>query len=86
MKSLYFAAVLSLQAARMAAKSWSFRDSGWDFDGLSRREGVFKPEGSWMAWSIRWASIFGNQYCAAHLSIIRIPMVLSLMSFDMAED
>ena len=33
---------------RVTAKSWSFRDSEWAFDGLNRGESVFKPEGSWM--------------------------------------
>ena len=69
---------------RMTAKSWSFGDSGWALDGLNGRGSAFKPEGRWMGWSIRWASIVGNQYCVGHLGIIIIPMVLSLISSDMA--
>ena len=69
---------------RMTAKRWSFGDSGWAFDGLNDRENVFKLEGNWMGWSVRWASIVGNQYCVVHLGIIMITMVLSLISFDMA--
>ena len=37
-----------------------------------------------MMWFIRWASIVGNQYCVVYLDIIMIPMMLSLISFDMA--
>ena len=93
MKDLYFVAIFNFSRKtklckglpdRMTAKSWSFGDSGWAFDGLNSKERVFKPEGSWMGWSIRWASIAGNQYCVVHLIIIMIPMVLSLISFDMA--
>ena len=69
---------------RMTAKSWSFGDSGWAFDGLNGRESVFKPEGSWMGWSIRWVSTVGNQYCVVHLGIIMILMLLPLISFYMA--
>ena len=36
-----------------------------------------------MGWSIRWAINVGNQCCVVHLGIIMIPMVLSLISFDM---
>ena len=38
----------------MTAKSWSLGDSGWPFDSLYGRKSVFKPEGSWMEWSIKW--------------------------------
>ena len=69
---------------RMTTKSWSFGGSGWAFDGLNVRESVFKPEGSWMEWSTRWASIVGNQCCVVHLGIIMIPLLLALMSFNMA--
>ena len=37
-----------------------------------------------MEWSTRWASIVGNQCCVVHLGIIMIPMLLALMSFNMA--
>ena len=68
----------------MTAKSWSLGDSGWPFDSLYGRKSVFKPEGSWMEWSIKWASIVWNQYCVFYLGIIMIPIVLPLISFDMA--
>ena len=51
---------------RMTAKNWSFGDCGWAFDSLDGRESVFKPEGNWVGWSIRWASIVGNQCCVVH--------------------
>ena len=57
-------------------RSWSFRDIGWDFNGLNGRESVFKSEGSWREWSTRWVSIVGNQYFVVQLGIIMIPMVL----------
>ena len=69
---------------RMTAKSWSFGDSEWAFDDFSDRKSISKSEGSWIGWSIRWTSIVGNQYCVVHLGIIMIPMVLSLISFNMA--
>ena len=69
---------------RITAKSWSFGNSGWPFDSLNGRESTFKPKGNWMGWSTRWASIVGNQYCVFHLGIIKIPMALPLMIFDMA--
>ena len=37
-----------------------------------------------MGWCIRWTSIFRNQYCVVHLGIIMIPMLLSVIIFDMA--
>ena len=37
-----------------------------------------------MGWCIRWASIFRNHYCVVHLGIIMIPMLLSVIIFDMA--
>ena len=41
-------------------------------------------KGADRGWCSRWASIVGNHYCIVHLSIITMPMVFSLMYFNMA--